>query len=200
MRARHVLGYSLIGLLCTLGYGTRAASPPVKVALRSSWPSPPFLLELMYVAKSTTSKQATYTYFRETIALEDPSAYFPVLDILTDPNTLPSTTPLSHEALHQLAFQSTVSLGYLSKPGAPEYAEMQLALHAATPKIEAFYQHYTDTKRGRILDTEQGEEGGAKCGSWVDWYGEIICDVERLAHLAGPETIDAESYEGSTHS
>lgn len=41
---------------------------------------------------------------------------------------------------------------------------------------------------------------GAKCGSWVDWYGEVVCDVEQLAHLAGPETIDAESYEGSAHS
>lgn len=148
----------------------------------------------------STFHNITYARIRETIALEDPSAYFPVLDILTDPNTLPSATTLSHEALHQLAFQSTVSLGYLSKPGAPEYAEMQLALHAATPKIEAFYQHYTDTIRGRILDTESGEGKGVECGSWVDWYGAVVCNVEQLAHLAGPETIDAESYEGSTHS
>lgn len=139
-------------------------------------------------------------FLRETIALEDPSAYFPILDILTDPNTFPSATPLSHEALHQLAFQSTVSLGYLSKPGAPEYAEMQLALHAATPKIEAFYQYYTDTTRGRVSDIEQSAEGGARCGSWVDWHGEVVCDLEKLVHLAGPETIDAESYEGSAHS
>ena len=28
------------------------------------------------------------------------------------------------------------------------------------------------------------------CGSWVDWYGEVICGVEKLVHLAGPETLD----------
>jgi hypothetical protein len=27
------------------------------------------------------------------------------------------------------------------------------------------------------------------CGSWVDPYGEVVCEVERLVHLTGPETL-----------
>lgn len=139
--------------------------------------------------------------FRETISLEDPSSYFPVLDVLTNPKKLPPATPLSPEALHQLAFQSAISLGYLSKPGSLEYAEMQLALHSATPKIEAFYQHYVDSAQGKVGNPDVSDERAvAKCGSWVDWYGEVVCDVDRLVHLAGPETIDAESYEISGYS
>lgn len=30
-----------------------------------------------------------------------------------------------------------------------------------------------------------------RCGSWVDWYGERVCDVDTLARLAGHEMIDA---------
>jgi UDP-glucose:glycoprotein glucosyltransferase len=29
--------------------GVEAATPPVRVSLRSSWPAPPFLVEVLYV-------------------------------------------------------------------------------------------------------------------------------------------------------
>lgn len=29
-----------------------------------------------------------------------------------------------------------------------------------------------------------------RCGSWVDWYGGIICDVDELIHLTGTEALD----------
>lgn len=60
-----------------------------------------------------------------------------------------------------------------------------LALHTATPKIEAFYSWYKDNG----LDTRIGEREG--CGSWVDWYGEIVCDLETLLRYAGHETLDS---------
>ena len=55
---------------------------------------------------------------------------------------------------------------------------MHLALHSATPKIEAFYSYYTNYVNKTV-----------ECGSWVDWYGDVICDVETLKRLAGTETI-----------
>lgn len=65
-----------------------------------------------------------------------------------------------------------------------------LALHTAAPKIEAFYSWYTDNG----LDARvAGKEG---CGSWVDWYGETVCDVETLLRLAGRETLDAADSTG----
>lgn len=57
---------------------------------------------------------------------------------------------------------------------------MNMGLHAATPKIEAFYQHYEDS-----FNTTRGEQ----CGSWVDWYGEVVCDLDTLVNLTGTETI-----------
>ncbi|KAJ7130733.1 glycosyltransferase family 24 protein [Mycena crocata] len=149
---------------CCLGLAVGVAglsSPPVRVTLRSSWPAPPLLLEII-----------------ETVSLENPDAFFPFVDRVTNPETLPSSQPLANEAVYQFALQTAATNGFLSAPGAVAAVEMNLGLHAATPKIEAFYHHYAS----RAADP--------KCGSWVDWYGEMVCDVEKLAHLAGIETID----------
>lgn len=51
---------------------------------------------------------------------------------------------------------------------------MNLYLHAATPKLEAFYQHYEDRHK---------DSTGTACGSWVDWYGQVVCDLESLVQL-----------------
>ncbi|KAJ7032380.1 UDP-glucose:glycoprotein glucosyltransferase-domain-containing protein [Mycena alexandri] len=148
-----------------------AKSPPVKVTLKSSWPAPPLLLEII-----------------ETVSLENPDAFFPFVDRVTDPDTLPSSQPLTNEAVHHFALQVAVSSGFLSEPGAIAAVEMSLGLHAATPKIEAFYHHY-------LTHTED-----PKCGSWVDWYGEVVCDVDKLAQLAGIETIDPANSSLADHS
>jgi UDP-glucose:glycoprotein glucosyltransferase len=108
--------------------------------------------------------------------LENPHAFFPFVDRVTDPDILPAAQKMTDEAVHQFAVQLATN-GFLSEPGALATVEMNLALHAATPKIEAFYHHY--------LTQED-----PKCGSWVDWYGEVVCDVQKLSHLAGIETID----------
>ncbi|KZT07030.1 glycosyltransferase family 24 protein [Laetiporus sulphureus 93-53] len=144
-----------------------AASPPVQVELRSSWPAPPVPLECI-----------------ETISIEDPGAFFPLVDALTNPETVPKPSSTS-EALHRHALQTAIDEGYLSKPGEYASVEMNLALHVATPKIEAFYQYYTD------LHAKRKEEAqGEGCGSWVDWYGEIVCDADTLSRLVSVEAID----------
>lgn len=71
--------------------------------------------------------------------------------------------------------------GIIRQPGDLGIVEMNLAMHAATPKLEAFYNYYEDTHNSR----------GRECGSWVDWYGEVVCNVEALAQLVGTEAIDA---------
>jgi UDP-glucose:glycoprotein glucosyltransferase len=160
----------------------RCAAPPVRVSLRTSWPSPPFLLELMCV--SVHPLIPSLTFYSETISIEEPDAFFPLLDILTNPDAFPGMEELSQEALEQRALQTALSAGYLSKPGSLEAVQAQLGLHSATPKIVALYQHYLD-KAGtqNVSETE-------KCGSWVDWYGGVICDVDELIHLTGTEALD----------
>ena len=71
---------------------------------------------------------------------------------------------------------------------------MNLPMHAATPKLEAFYNYYGATEGE--LGVESKYAKGKACGSWVDWYGEVVCDVERLAHLAGVEALDPPRVSG----
>ncbi|KAG6848662.1 hypothetical protein H0H93_015060, partial [Arthromyces matolae] len=118
---------------------------------------------------------------RETIALESPDAFFPLLDKITDPDILPSPEKLNPEAAHQAVLEIAAASGLLTEPGALASIELNLALHAATPKIEAFFNHYVD---------HHNATGGPDCGSWVEWYGEVVCDIEQLVKLAGVETID----------
>jgi UDP-glucose:glycoprotein glucosyltransferase len=125
------------------------------------------------------------TFYSETISIEEPDAFFPLLDILTNPNAFPRKEELSHEALEQRALQTALSAGYLSKPGSLEAVQAQLGLHSATPKIVALYQRYLD-KAG----TQNVSEETEKCGSWVDWSGRVICDVDELVHLTGTEALD----------
>jgi UDP-glucose:glycoprotein glucosyltransferase len=119
--------------------------------------------------------------------VEEPGAFFPLLDVLTSPDAFPVKDKLSPDAQQQLALQTAISAGYLSKPGALEVVQAQLALHAANPKIVAFYEHYSDS----ASRTRSAAVDAASCGSWVDWYGEVVCEAERLVHLTGPETLDS---------
>ena len=103
-----------------------------------------------------------------------------------NPETYPDTPLTKSEHLYGYALETAVSMGLLSEPGAYASAEMNLALHVASPRIEAFYQYYTDRHAERKAQTQVDD-----CDSWVDWYGQVVCDSETLAHLAGIETIDA---------
>ncbi|KAG7094908.1 hypothetical protein E1B28_005714 [Marasmius oreades] len=152
----------VLGLLLT-AVAAIAASPPVQVSLRTSWPASPFLIEVI-----------------ETVALESPASFFPFLDCVTDPNELVHSQKSVPEAVYKSSLALAVSHGFLPDPGALAAVEMNLALHAASPKIQAFYHYYNTTNSEREVE----------CGSWVDWYGTTVCDVETLAQLAGVETID----------
>ena len=126
--------------------------------------------------------------FRETVALEKPGAFFTFLDQLTDTESLMLPASMTPKAIHQAALQIALGNGILEETGSLSAVEMNLALHAATPKLEAFYNHYEDN---------HNNSRGTQCGSWVDWYGEVVCDANRLAQLAEEETnfsSDLKSY------
>ncbi|KAG6833463.1 hypothetical protein H0H87_006830 [Tephrocybe sp. NHM501043] len=165
-RKLQLLGISFLAL------GGRCTSPSVDISLKSSWPASPPLIEVL-----------------ETIALEAPEAFFPLLDKLTDPEVLALPEKLTPEAVHQAVLGIATTSGYLTEPASLATVELSLALHAATPKIEAFYNHYID---------HHNNTQGTDCGSWVEWYGEVICDIETLVKLAGVETIDPTSKTSSS--
>ncbi|KDQ52112.1 hypothetical protein JAAARDRAFT_198531 [Jaapia argillacea MUCL 33604] len=91
---------------------------------------------------------STHTvYSSETIALENPASFFPLVDALTDPCLPPPSSPER------------------------QMVEMNLALHAATPKLEAMFEWYRDTQsrswEGGDVDVDK------ECGSWVDCGSQI---------------------------
>jgi UDP-glucose:glycoprotein glucosyltransferase len=112
----------------------------------------------------------------ESIALEIPDAFFPLLDSLTQSHL--TGTPRD---VHTSIIRSATENGHLYDPDVTAAVEMTLALHAATPKVEAFYQLYID-----IFGEQE-----RPCTSWVDWYGEAVCDVDTLKQLI--ETHDPAS-------
>ncbi|KAI0715904.1 glycosyltransferase family 24 protein [Cerioporus squamosus] len=156
---------ALLTLLAWPILRTEAGKPPVNVELRTSWPSVPALLEAI-----------------EAVAIEEPRAFFPLLDVVTNPETPPASS--SSRDTHQHVFDTALALDYLAQPGAYVAAEMHVALHSASPKLEAFYQYYNDHHASRREDSEA-------CGSWVDWYGEVVCDRKTLARLVETESLDA---------
>ncbi|TBU43432.1 glycosyltransferase family 24 protein [Dichomitus squalens] len=160
----------------------QAGKPPVNVELRTSWPATPILLESL-----------------EAVAIEDPSSFFPVLDAVTDPSVFPLPADKSSpEHAHKHVFDVALALDHLAAPGAYVAAEMHLALHSASPKLEAFYQYYNDHHAPRKETSGKNDD---ECGSWVDWYGEVVCDSKTLARLVETETLEpAEGSENVTSS
>ncbi|KAH7098875.1 UDP-glucose:glycoprotein glucosyltransferase-domain-containing protein [Auriculariales sp. MPI-PUGE-AT-0066] len=143
-----------------------AGSPPVKVALRTSWPAASLLLEII-----------------ESAALERPEDYFNILDLLTSNEALATSTQLSDQAIYSSSLELLASHGLLDAPGTRESLELALALHATTPKIEAFYQFFADAHATMVAQPD--------CESFVDWYGEHICDAASLRRRIDVDTLDS---------
>ena len=60
-----------------------------------------------------------------------------------------------------------------------------LAMHEASPKIQAYYQFYEtvvkNSPAGReVARKEEGAAEGYICESWVEWRGKGFCNVEEL--------------------
>jgi len=127
---------------------------------------------------------------RETAALDQPSNFFPLVDLLTNPNIFPKPlSTLPPEAIHQAAIDAAQSNGFFLEPDSLPAFHLALALHSASPKLEAFYQYYKDlTLDGIPLP---GGSFAEECGSWVDWYGQRICTRQELAAVATREALDS---------
>jgi UDP-glucose:glycoprotein glucosyltransferase len=118
--------------------------------------------------------------------LEQPDKFFEILDVITDPDRGLSFLGTTDQALHEAAFQLVKDSGFLSEVGSEGAARRALALHVASPKVEAFFHHYMD-REWPVVPEGFTEE---TCSSWVDWYGTRVCDIPTLNHLVTVDTID----------
>jgi UDP-glucose:glycoprotein glucosyltransferase len=128
--------------------------------------------------------------YSETVAIDQPTHFFPLVDILTSPDEFPSPlAKLSSEAIHQASLEIAWKQGYLADDSALRAFELALALHVSSPKLEAFYQYYED----RNLDRSPPPAGYLveECASWVDWYGSRLCSSDDLRGVLSREGLEA---------
>lgn len=171
-----VVGYVtlLAGLFtCTPSIGA-ATSPPVNIRLRAPWEPSPLLLEAF-----------------EAAAAESPPAFHPLVAYLGDLNRFPESfdeSPSSQQVYE--AFDGALKhLGLLQEPGARSNWDLALALHSQSPKIEAFWHLARTTGADARWAAHVSKMNWNSCGSWVDWYGQVVCDPAELDELL--ETVSA---------
>ncbi|KAJ9120827.1 hypothetical protein QFC22_002761 [Naganishia vaughanmartiniae] len=172
--------YGLAGLLfASLALATHST---LNVWLRSSWQAPPLILEVLYVnylmlnSVISTLKELTYIC-RESAANEDPTIYFPLLSSLSVlyPSLAQQNVQQQLESIIDL-IQQTPTLATSHPKWDLSSFQASIAMHATTPKIQAYYQYY-DTVINR---TEAGSTTGQLCESWVEWRGKGFCDFAEL--------------------
>jgi len=149
---------------------------------------------------SKTFEALNLIFCRETVTVEHEAAFFPILDLLTSPETfISSPASLTSKKVYDTAISTLVKAGYLSQPGALNTFELSLALHTASPKIEAYYEYYGDLSLSETPQTE-GEAPEDCIGSWVDWYGKRVCTVQALRRLVEDSGITNSSCVCSSNS
>ncbi|PSN64480.1 UDP-glucose:glyco protein glucosyltransferase precursor [Corynespora cassiicola Philippines] len=129
------------------------AGPSINVALRASFASAPYLVELL-----------------ETAAEENADAYFPLLDRIADGYFDGAKTD-------QELFVAFVELleqdGHITEPETLASFQFALSVRSAAPRIEAQYQFY-NTSVEPSLEAEQGEG----CDTWVAFGGKQFCSPQ----------------------
>lgn len=103
-----------------------------------------------------------------------------MLHALTNPEWF-SHVEATDEQAYRKVLEVALGEDHLTFPGELASFNAMLALHSANPRLQAAYQYYLDNYGARIHE----------CGSWVDWYGEVICDKDTLRELVSTEAIEA---------
>lgn len=131
-----------------------------------------------------------YVPNRESFSLELPNSFFPLLNLLTDPNTAQKLKGANPKEIRDTTVHLALQDGILKDSTDVAAVDSTLALHAATPAVQAFYGFYEDRyseKRG-VCARKEGE-GQA----WVDWYGQVVCTAAELRELVN-EQVSNETY------
>jgi hypothetical protein len=107
----------------------------------------------------------------------------------TTSTTHETTTTTSHKSSssYNAASRSTLLIAH------PKFDlssfKTSLAMHEASPKIQAYYQFYntviSDSPAGREVARKEEERAsmggqGYVCESWVEWRGKGFCNVDEL--------------------
>ena len=108
--------------------------------------------------------------------MEDPLILFPLLSAFSLTER-PPTPQLAHDAVFTAAANHMHSAALNS-------ARVRLALHALTARLAASAEYY-DRHIARLAHSDRLHS--PECASWVDWYGQVVCDAETLIQLANSQ-------------
>jgi UDP-glucose:glycoprotein glucosyltransferase len=124
------------------------------------------------------------TVRRETAAEENATAYYPILDRV-------SQGFFADGATEQQLYTAFVDLlhndGHITEPEALASFEFALSVRSAAPRIEAHYQFYKTS-----VEPSLAAEQSSACDIWVSFGGKQYCSP-RLDEPVG--AIESERYE-----
>ncbi|KAI9816556.1 MAG: hypothetical protein M1827_001688 [Pycnora praestabilis] len=145
-----------------------SASLAIDIALKASFNSAPYLLELL-----------------ETAAEENSTSYFPILDRIAEGRFVEASTD---EELHNDFIHMLQSDGHITDSDSLSSFQFALAIHSAAPRIEAHYQFYNTSVEPSLLSPPMKGE----CATWVHFNGRQYCspalDVPR-SEILGQKAI-----------
>lgn len=145
------------------------ASPTIDVELRTAFPAPPFLLELL-----------------ETAGSENSSSYFPLLDKISDGIFASASTD---EELYKKFLKVLLDEGHLADPEAVSSYQLALSLRLSTPRIESHYQYYNTS-----VQTSITPENDSSCSTWFLFQGLKFCSPS-LDKASGSASLDLKGDE-----
>ncbi|KAG0342660.1 hypothetical protein BG004_005623 [Podila humilis] len=120
---------------------------------------------------------------QEAVAVENKTAYHPLLRQLTDKAFL-SSAP-SSKILYEQGLKLIESEGHVA-PIAMSSLKWSLAMHTSAPWIEAHYHLYNSI----IVPDHQSRSGfDSSCGVWANWYGRQICTAAELESVVASEGV-----------
>ena len=117
-----------------------------------------------------TGKLSECDGFRETVASEHSSSYFPLLDRIASGAFANKTTDRD---LYEEFLRISHAEGFLLDPRDLSSFNLALSLRAAAPRIEAHYHYYENT-----LVPRMGKMFDPTCKAWVLWSSKQTCAME----------------------
>ncbi|KAF2115554.1 UDP-glucose:Glyco protein glucosyltransferase-domain-containing protein [Lophiotrema nucula] len=147
------LGLKALFVLSAFNPLGACAGPTINVALRASFNSAPYLVELL-----------------ETAAEENSTAYFPLLDRIAEGYFDKAKTD---QELYTHFVELLDSDGHITDAETLSSFQFALSVRSAAPRIEAHYQFY-NTSVEPSLEVEQGTD----CNTWVAFGGKQYCSPQ----------------------
>ncbi|KAL8940480.1 MAG: hypothetical protein Q9216_002809 [Gyalolechia sp. 2 TL-2023] len=147
------------------------AAPAVNVALQASFDSASYLVELLLVTLSVAAGLPWHhdlpSRHRETVAEENSTSYFPLLDRIAEGRFLDCVTD---QELHSTFLQLVQDEGHVTGSDALSSLQFALSIHSAAPRIEAHYQYYNTSVEPSLMVAQD-----AACPVWVHFEGKQYC-------------------------